>query len=106
MKIFKVNSKPIEHVKISPCIADSYKNQLYQAKGVIENYMKDKNFDIVFNKPGVCCKDTGDSIVEIMGHHHPHKGRQYGLIKPDSNTPFLRNVYQAIETIAQKFRKK
>ncbi len=97
MKIFKINSKPIEQVKISSNIPQPYLGQLNQAKGVMENYLKDKKLNISISNSSLIWGNRVDDYLDITGN--TPKAIRIIQIKKESNTPFLRKVYKAIEIL-------
>lgn len=102
MKIFKTNPKPIEHVGISSLVPQPYREQLTQAKGVMENYLKDKDLRVYINPCSLVPRSSEFDSIEVMGHNSVAK--RFIKVKKEGDTPFLRRVYSAIDTIAHEFK--
>lgn len=102
MKIFKVSQQPSEHVRISQSIASPYREHLNQAKGVMENYLKDKKFNVNIyeSSPVWGCQDADYLDIQLT---HP-KAMRVIQIKKESDTPFLRKVYKALEEMSREFK--
>ena len=91
MKIFKQTS--IDRVKIS--VSDAQKaKELIQAKGVMNNYLKDKYFNVIFY-------DSADEYIGIQSYNDAKTALRVMAVKKDSETPFLRNVYKVLEVLAK-----
>lgn len=92
LKIFA--PKIIDKVTIN--VTDAVKaKELEQAKGVMNNYLKDKHFTVrLFDS-----LET-DAIV-VQGLNEEKTALQWITILKESDTPFLRKVYLAIEKLAQ-----
>ena len=101
MKIFKINPKPAEHVRMSSLVPEPYSDQLHQAKGVMENYLKDKDLNVYISPCTLVPHASDLDSIEILGHNS--NAERFIKVKKEGDTPFLRRVYQAIETIAQEF---
>lgn len=99
MKIFKLSKTPIEHVKISQKISEPYLEQLNQAKGIMENYLKDKPFNVNINKVSSVWGKDSEDYVEIQGY--TPKSLSIYHIKKESDTSFLRLVYKTLEELAK-----
>ncbi len=99
MKIFKIAPKIIEKVKISKEIQNPYKEQLVQAKGIMENYLKDKPFNVNINKVSSVWGKDADDYVEIQGY--TPKSLSIYHIKKESDMSFLRLVYKTLEELAK-----
>ena len=102
MKIFKINPKPAEHVRMSSLVPEPYSDQLHQAKGVMGNYLKDKDLNVYISPCTLVPHASDFDSIQILGHNS--KAKHFIKVKKEGDTPFLRRVYQAIETIAQKFK--
>ena len=91
MRIFK--ETPIDKVKIR--VADAKKaKELTQAKGVMNNYLKDKFFTVTFY-------DSADDYIGVQGASDSKTGIRVMAVKKDTNTPFLRNIYKTLEVFAK-----
>ena len=91
MKIFK--QTPIDRVKIK--VSDVQKaKELTQAKGIMNNYLKDKHFAVTFY-------DSEDEYVGIQSCNDAKTAIRVIAVKKDSETPFLRNIYKALEIFAK-----
>ncbi len=102
MRIFKTTPKTIEHARISPLVPQPYREQLKQAKGVMENYLKDKALDVYISPCSLVPRSSEFDSIQVMGHN-PAAAR-FIKVKKEGDTPFLRRVYSAIETIAHEFK--
>ena len=82
--------------KVHVNVADVAKAQeLEQAKGVMNNYLRDKNFTVTF-------VDSFDKeFVHAQGLDNRKTCCKYVAIKKESDTPFLRTIYKAIERLAK-----
>ena len=102
MKIFKIKPKPAEHIRISLLVPQPYRDQLHQAKGVMNNYLKDKDINVCISPCTLVPHAADFDSLEILGHNS--NAERFIKVKKEDDTPFLRRVYQAIETIAQEFK--
>ena len=83
----RVNIGYIGNVKIA--------QELNQAKGVMNNYLKDKKFSVTF-------VDSFDKdFVHAQSLDDKKTSCSYIAIKKDGDTPFLRNIYKALEKFAK-----
>ena len=102
MKIFKTSPNTIEHIKISSNIPQPYLDQLNQAKGVMENYLKNKNLNINISPSDLRWGEQAADYLDILGH--VPTAQRIIQVKKESDTPFLRKIYKAIEIIAREFK--
>ncbi len=102
MKIFNPPAKPFGNVRIFQNISSPYKEQLNQAKGVMENYLRDKNFNInIYESSSVLGSQAADYLDIQLTHPKTMRIMQ---VKKDTDTPFLRKVYKALEEMAREFK--
>lgn len=93
LKIF--GPKVANRVRIPELNTGKYTEQLYQAKGVMENYLKDKHFRVNI-------ADSNDKFMLVEAIADSKKAIAAILIrKNDEETPFLRKVYRVIEGFAK-----
>ena len=97
MKIF--GNKPIERVWISKFVQEPYKEQLKQAKGVMENYLRDKNFNVTIIESSYIWGEEQADYLDIQGA--TRSAMNLIQIRKESDTPFLRKVYKALEIFAK-----
>ncbi|MBR2430600.1 hypothetical protein IKB17_03945 [bacterium] len=92
LKIFA--PKIVDRVRIPEFNDSKISQQLYQAKGVINNYLKDKHFTVDISNA-----DDKYAIVEAKADAK----KQYAsiFVKNDGEIPFLRKIYSAIEKLAK-----
>ena len=102
MKIFNIKNKSSEHVKISRHIEQPYFSRLNQAKGVMENYLRDKNLNIYISRSDLRWGEHDADYLDILGY--TPQAQRIIQIKKESDTPFLRKIYKAIEIIAGDFK--
>lgn len=102
MKIFKPTKKLFGNVRISPNVNSPYKEQLNQAKGVMENYLRDKKFNINIYESSSAWGSQAADYLDIQLTHP--KTMRIMQIKKDTDTPFLRKVYKALEEMAREFK--
>ena len=90
-KIF--TPKIVEKVTIN--VADATKaRELEQAKGVMNNYLKDKHFTVrLFDAL------DADTVV-VQGLNEDKTALEWITVLKESDTPFLRKIYQAIENLS------
>ena len=86
--IDRVNIGYIGNVKIS--------QELNQAKGVMNNYLRDKHFTV-----DISAFEQGDEFINIRGLADSQKSSCIVPIKKDGNEPLLRRVYRTIEMFAK-----
>ena len=97
MKIIPI-SKKLNKVIISKSVGQPEYDILNQAKGVMENYLKDKNFTVKFSETVLCDKNL---IVEGLSLSK-NKANLWAISKEKyCQQPFLRIVYKAIEEISK-----
>lgn len=70
---------------------------LIQAKGVMNNYLKDKHFRIKFTN-----SIFDDNAIDVHAISDSRKASALYTVKRNGDSPFLRSVYQALEA-ANKF---
>ena len=93
LKIF--GPKVVNRVRIPELNTGKYTEQLYQAKGVIENYLKDKNFKVTIT-------DLNDKFMIVEAFSDKKNSISSTLIKKeDGDIPFLRKIYKKIEDFAK-----
>ena len=93
LKIF--GPKVANRVRIPKLNTGKYTEQLFQAKGVMENYLKDKHFKVKIT-------DSNDKFMLVEAIADSEKAMSAILIrKNDEETPFLRKVYRVIEGFAK-----
>ena len=91
MKIFK--EKPVDRIRIK--VTDPQKRkELTQAKEIMNNYLKDKNFKVDFF-------ELEEGCVSVQGINDAKTAIRVLSIKNESDTPFLRNVYKVLEIFAK-----
>ena len=97
MRIFRI--KPIDKIRI--LVSDARNAQkaeeLTRAKGVMNNYLRDKNLSVKF-------KDSIFDINRIDMYIYSKKRAMgvYTVHKETKDTPFLRLVYKVLENISKK----
>ena len=91
--------KPIDRVNVWSISNKKIEAELNQAKGVINNYLKDKNFKVAIGDSPLAKNDC----LDIAGFADSGKAMRKITIKKESDKPLLRNVYAAIENIAKEF---
>ena len=93
LKIF--GPKVANRVRIPELNTGKYTEQLYQAKGVMENYLKDKHF-----KVNIADMDDKLMLVEAIADSEKDISAIF-IRKNDEETPFLRKIYKTIEYFAK-----
>ena len=95
--MFKITGhKPIDRVRV--LVQDTQKaKELNQAKGVINNYLKDKHFTVEFTTSPF----LGNEFVCVKTISDSKKAFGLAAVKKDGDTPFLRRIYQTIENVAK-----
>ncbi len=104
MKIFKtLFVKPVPNrVFIHPSVSSPYSEQLEQAKGVMNNYLRDKNFTVSFYN------DVFDfKKINVIASNNSKTALSMISFVKDDKKPFLRKAYEAIEKFAndEQFKK-
>lgn len=89
--------KVIDRVTIQPMSNKKLYAELNQAKGVMNNYLKDKHFKITISDSPF----YGSDVLDVKGFSDSAKSMSLYSIKTESKTPFLRNIYKAIENLAK-----
>ena len=93
LKIF--GPKVANRVRIPELNTGKYTEQLFQAKGVINNYLKDKHL-----KVNIADMDDKFMLVEAIADNKKTIFSTF-IRKEDGDTPFLRKVYRVIEGFAK-----
>lgn len=95
--MFKIfTPKAINRVNIGPLKEKNLHQDLIQAKGIIDNYMKDKNFVVNIRQ---CPLD--DDFVRVGALSDTKKSMSSVSICKKGEIPFLRKIYSAIEMFAE-----
>lgn len=93
LKIF--GPKVANRVRIPKLNTGKYTEQLYQAKGVIDNYLKDKNFRVTII-------DFSDTQMLVQAFPDKKNSMSSTFIKKeDDDIPFLRKIYKIVEDFAK-----
>lgn len=93
LNVLKNQQIPISKVKIQKTIAQPHKAQLEQAKEMMENYLKDKNFKISIKDSFLHGKDC----VDITAFADSKKAISDVTIKKNGEIPFIENVRNVLE---------
>lgn len=83
-------------VNISPNIAKPYKEQLLQARLVMDNYLKDKKCTISIQNSVF----GGSDYLDIQAISDSKNRLSVISVSKNSETPFLRKIYKAVEKLA------
>lgn len=95
--MFKIFApKTINRIHISSLEEKNLHQELIQAKGVMNNYMKDKHFVV---KIGQCPLD--DEYVQLQAMSDTRKSMSSVSVSKNGEIPFLRKIYSAIEMFAK-----
>lgn len=94
LKIF--GPKVANRVRIPKLNTGKYTEQLYQAKGVIDNYLKDKNFRVTI----IDFSDT-QMLVQAFPDKKNSMSITYIKKEDDDDIPFLRKIYKIVEDFAK-----
>ena len=89
--------KIVDRVTIQNISDKKIYTELNQAKGVMNNFLKDKKFKITISDSVFWGKDS----LDIKGFSDSAKSMNMYSIKTNSETHFLRNVYKVIENLAK-----
>ena len=89
--------KIVDKVTIQNISNKKHYAELNQAKGVMNNYLKDKHFKITISDSPF----FGSDILDVKGFSDSAKSMSIYSIRTESKTPFLRNIYKAIENLAK-----
>ena len=93
------NKKPIDKVNIFRINNKELNQELIQAKGIMNNYLKDKPFNVdIF--------EYSDDIINVRGITPSRKQAFTIQVKKGEDTPFLRKIYKAIDTLNKSFELK
>lgn len=94
LKIF--GPKVANRVSIPELNTGKYTEQLYQAKGVIENYLKDKKFRVTIT-------DVDDTFMLVQAFSDKKNSMSSAFIKKedDDDIPFLGKIYKIVENFAK-----
>ena len=89
-------AKTINRIRISRLKEKNLHQELIQAKGVMNNYMKDKHFVVNI---GQCQFD--DEFVQLQALSDTKKNLSCVSVSKNGEIPFLRKIYRAIEMFAK-----
>ena len=96
MKISPVKNNVAPKVLVDKSIQEPYLGYLNQASGVIENYLKyEKDVGQIFIKNGDFWGNNTDKILTVS--RKTPRFQTYIQILKESDIPFLRLVYQAVQ---------
>ena len=94
--MFKIFApKTINRVHIKHLKETNLHQELTQAKGVMDNYMKDKHFVVAISQ---CPLD--DEFVQLQAISDTKRSLSRVSISKNGKIPFLRKIYSAIEMFA------
>lgn len=94
MKIFA--PKTVDRVNIYPLKEVKLTEKLQQAKGVMNNYLKDKHFSVSISQ---CPLDEECLQVKVISDTKKSMSRV--SVKKEGDIPLLRKIYTVIETFAK-----
>ena len=95
--MFKIFApKAINRIHISHFEEKNLHQELIQAKGVMDNYMKDKRFAVSISQ---CPLD--DEYVQVQAMSDSKKSLSRVSVSKNGEIPFLRKIYSAIEMFAK-----
>ena len=89
-------------VNISNEIASPHREYLLQAKGVMNNYLRDKKCTVSIKD---CPLSDGDCL-EISALNDSKQSFSRISVLKDGEIPFLRKIYKAIEMVSKQVTKK
>ena len=95
--MFKIFApKTINSIRISRLEEKNLHQELIQAKGVMDNYMKDKHFVVNISQ----CP-LSDKFVQLQALSDTRKSLSCVSVSKNGEIPFLRKIYSAIEMFAK-----
>ena len=95
--MFKIFApKAINRIHISHLEEKKLHQELIQAKGVMNNYMKDKRFAVRISQ----CPFDGE-YVQVQAMSDSKKSLSRVSVSKNGEIPFLRKIYSAIEMFAK-----
>ena len=100
MKISPVKNNVVSQILIDKSIQEPYRRYLNQASGVIENYLKyEKNAGQISIKNGDFWGENTDKLLTISRKTPSFQTHIH--VPMESDTPFLRMIYKAIQTAVE-----
>lgn len=102
--MLKIFSPKIQQSKIAIFteIASPHREELMQAKGVMENYLRDKKCKVVIKNDPLC---EGDDWLEVSALNYSKTANSRISVSKDGVIPFLRKIYRAIEIVTKDVEK-
>lgn len=82
---------------ISDSISNPYKEQLLQARGVVDNYLKDKKCSVTIKN----CPLSGSDYLEISSLNDSKTSLSRISVLKSGERSFLRKIYEAVEIVVK-----
>lgn len=101
--MLKIFSPKVSQSKIAIFteIAPPHREELMQAKGIMENYLRDKKCKVVIKNDPL---SEGDDWLEVSAMDYSKTVNSRISVSKEGETPFLRKIYRAIEIVTKQVK--